>query len=486
MVFELCLGAKLAASRLVIGSVDRLVNLKTTYDETLERYAPGRQLLKAIIERLFTSHRGKVLEFHTDANSDNLAWASAKRWIKRVSVARSASTENILQLLWASRQMLTSKRKAPELMSDTLAVSVYRHTDEFPPDVQQFFDERTKENVEFSAQWYRNLLDTVYHNHNGVCIYILRKDGRTVAALPMLVKKSLLGHSMESLGNYYTSIYAPLIDPDLKARDLAHLLNSAKEAYKPLNSFRFSPMDPASSSFCTLLEALHLSGFAAFQFFCFGNWYQPVNRDWNDYFQSREGKLRNTIRRMKKKLIAQGGVLELITHGDHLERGVAAYQEVYASSWKKPEPYPDFIPELIRTCAANNWLRLGVAWLNGIPIAAQIWIVANGKADIYKLAYDESYKCYAPGTLLTAMLMEHAIEKDRVAEVDYLIGDDSYKESWMSHRRERFGIMAYNPRTINGLFGLGQELLGRALKPFVTRTKKPTDSNTATSKAFLT
>ncbi|MHB8947777.1 MAG: GNAT family N-acetyltransferase [Rhodoferax sp.] len=490
MVFELWFGAQLAASRLVIGSADMLVILKTTYDEALERYAPGRQLLKAIIESLFTSHRGKVLEFYTDANADNLAWGTGKRWIKHVSVARSVIAENILQLLWASRQMLPLEHKPPELTSDTLGISVYHHTDEFPQDVQQFFDERTKDNVEFSAAWYRNLLNTVYHNHNGICIYVLRKGGRTVAALPLLVKKRLLGNGMESLGNYYSSIYAPLIDPDLKARDLAHLLNAAKEAYKPLNSFRFAPMDPESSSFCTLLEALHLSGFAAFRFFCFGNWHLRVNSDWKDYLQSREGKLRNTIRRMKAKLTAQGGVLELITNGSNLERGLAAYQQVYASSWKKPEPYPNFIPELIRTCAANNWLRLGVAWLNGVPIAAQIWIVANAKADIYKLAYDESYKCYAPGTLLTAMLMEHAIEKDQVTEVDYLIGDDSYKESWMSHRRERFGIMAYNPRTINGLFGLGQELLGRALKPLlkplVSRIRKPIGKNTATSKAFFT
>lgn len=486
MVYELWLGAQLAASRLVISSADMLIILKTTYDEALERYAPGRQLLKAIIESLFTSHRGKILEFYTDANADNLAWATGQRWIRHVSVPRSAVTETLLQLLWASRQMLALERKPPVMLSDPLAISVYHHTDEFPQDVQQFFDERTRENVEFSVEWYRNLLNTVYHDHNNVtcvCIYVLRKDGRTVAALPLLVKKRLGGNSIESLGNYYTSIYAPLIAADLKARDLAHLLDAVKKAYQPLHSFRFAPMDPESSSFCTLLEALRLSGFATFRFFCFGNWYLPVNTDWKEYLQSREGKLRNTIRRMKSKLAAQGGVLELITNGIHLERGLAAYQQVYASSWKKPEPYPNFVPELIRTCAANNWLRLGVAWLNGIPIAAQLWIVANGKADIYKLAYDESYKCYAPGTLLTAMLMEHAIEKDLVAEVDYLIGDDSYKKSWMSHRRERFGIMAYNPRTINGLFGLGEELLRRAfkplLKPLVSRTRNPIGKNTA-------
>ena len=112
----------------------------------------------------------------------------------------------------------------------------------------------------------------------------------------------------------------------------------------------------------------------------------------------------------------------------------------------------------------RGWLRLGVAWLKDEPVAAQLWIVAGGKANIYKLAYHEGYKSYAPGTLLTAMLMQHVMEQDRVAEIDYLIGDDAYKKSWMNQRRERWGLIAYNPRSLAGLLGLVRELAGRTLK----------------------
>ena len=72
---------------------------------------------------------------------------------------------------------------------------------------------------------------------------------------------------------------------------------------------------------------------------------------------------------------------------------------------------------------------------------------------------------------MTAMLMEHAIEKDRVVEADYLIGDDPYKKAWMSHRRERRGIIAYNPRSIIGIFGLSREVLSRTLKAIVARVR---------------
>jgi len=86
--------------------------------------------------------------------------------------------------------------------------------------------------------------------------------------------------------------------------------------------------------------------------------------------------------------------------------------------------------------------------------------VAHGRADIYKLAYDEAYKALAPGTLLTAALMEEALDVDGVREIDYLIGDDPYKATWMSQRRERFGLIAYDPLTPRGLFGLIRQAAG--------------------------
>ena len=50
-------------------------------------------------------------------------------------------------------------------------------------------------------------------------------------------------------------------------------------------------------------------------------------------------------------------------------------------------------------------------------------------------------------------MMQHVIEVDRVHEVDYGSGDDPYKKDWMSARRERWGLVARNPRTARGLIG---------------------------------
>ena len=122
------------------------------------------------------------------------------------------------------------------------------------------------------------------------------------------------------------------------------------------------------------------------------------------------------------------------------------------------------MPGLIRICADQEWLRLGVAYVNEEPVAAQLWIVSGGAALIFKLAYDEQFAKLSAGTLLTSALMQHVLDVDKVSEVDYLSGDDEYKKSWMSHRRERWGIIAFNTTSLWGWLQIVRHIGGRALK----------------------
>ena len=381
----------------------------------------------------------------------------------------------MLTLMRSAGQKASFEAAAPSIGSDggsRESMEVFVHPGEFPVDVQQFFASSETTSIELGATWYHNLVDAVYQNHPGVRFYVLRRGGLPIAALPVLVEQASLAKHLHSLANYYSALYAPVIAAEAGADELARLIRFIRFKNAPLASFKFAPMDPDATSYCRLHDALKLAGLAPFSFFCFGNWFLPVESSWPAYLASRDGVLRSTIKRMAKKFVNAGGVLELIQGGDQLERGLVAYERVYAASWKVAEPFQKFMPGLMRACAGRGWLRLGVAWLGSEPIAAQLWIVANGKASIYKLAYDENQKAYAPGTLLTAMLMQHVIEKDGIAEIDYLIGDDPYKKSWMTKRRERWGLVAYNPWALAGLYGLGREVMGRTLKLLMSTVKK--------------
>ena len=476
VVLELYVGSRLAASRLIIRNDRMQVMLKTTYDESLGDVAPGRQLLYRSLQLALSSPKSGSVEFYTNTAREQAEWASSFRYIRHKQIFRHEVVAETYQLLTFWKRGLLpgdDSGRASRINFPASSVKSYRTIADVPQDARDLFAATARDNVECSPGWFANLEQTVFADETGVRYYVSRVGKQCQTVLPLRLTHDRWTHRIEALGNFYTSLYAPALSETATALDLTNVLQEAIREHSGAHVMRFSPMDAESPVYEMLLTALRSIGWIPFGFFCFGNWYQKVETGWQDYLMQRDGQLRNTIKRKGKKFAVEGGTLGIVTGGAELEPGIEAYNAVYAVSWKKPEPYPEFIPGLIRWLAARGWLRLGVARINGRPVAAQLWIVSHGKASIFKLAYDEEYAEYAPGTLLTAHLMQHAIERDRVREIDYLIGDDPYKASWMSHRRERWGVVAYNPRTAMGLALLTRETLGRAWAHLSHKTSVP-------------
>ena len=90
-------------------------------------------------------------------------------------------------------------------------------------------------------------------------------------------------------------------------------------------------------------------------------------------------------------------------------------------------------------------LRLGIARADGRAVAMQLWTVEGGTAWIHKLANLPDATGLSPGTVLTDALVEQAIDRDRVATIDFGTGNDPYKRDWMEVVRPRYRIDALNP-----------------------------------------
>ena len=337
----------------------------------------------------------------------------------------------------------------PVQFDDHLFVEQYTFTAPLPVDVQQFFASSGHRNVELQPEWFSLLTAHVPGLAANGRLLVLRRDGRCVAAWPVQV-----GQEAGALRNYFTALYAPTHSACVTSDELAHLVRALRLASRGTGTLRFDPMDADDPCFAMLEQALQKAGLRTSRYFRFGNWHLPcAGQSWQRYLQERPGVLRNTIRRMQKRFRGAGGRIEILDGSKGLDEAVAAYQKVYAASWKQQEPLHGFVEALIRDCAARGRLRFAVAWLHDEPVAAQVWIVDFARAEIFKLAYDDAYKHFSPGTLLTAALLEHAFDVDKVAEVDYLIGDDPYKSAWMTTRRERWGIVAFDIRTLDGMLG---------------------------------
>lgn len=256
----------------------------------------------------------------------------------------------------------------------------------------------------------------------------------------------------QALTNYYASLYSPIVTPFVsKAAPARELVGKLSARGSHVSTVQLAPLSTEDAD--AMSAALDDRGFYVKRYFCFGNWYLPcIDQSYDEYMARCDSKLRNTIARKSKKFFADpANRLEIITDPADVDRAVSAYSTVYLNSWKQPEPYPGFVPGWARICAQHGWLRLGVAWVDDVPVAAQFWFVIDGRAFIFKLAYDEAFAGLSAGTILTARMFKHALDVDQVDEIDYLTGDDGYKKGWMTHRRERVGLIACNTRSIRGL-----------------------------------
>jgi hypothetical protein len=330
--------------------------------------------------------------------------------------------------------------------------------------LKRAFSEHEAMNPQYGTNWLANLGAHALDENDKAFIFIARLSQDDFVACPL--KLSSKHRKAHSLCTFYTSAYAPIVCSQTPELLYIALFQHLAEVEK-ISTLIFSPMDVSSPAFGHIKHALAKTGWAGcHEFFCFGNWVHLVqDPTYESYLASRPSKLRNTVGRKTRKFLAEDrGELEIVHGGNNLDRAIEDYISVYNSSWKIEEPYPDFIPALLRLAAECGWLRLGIARYDTVAVASQIWLVCAGTAYIFKLAYHEDYKRLSAGTVLTAHMMQSVIEDDRVSKIDYLSGDDAYKADWMTERREQWGIAAFNPRSTEGLTHLIEHKLKRLLK----------------------
>ena len=346
----------------------------------------------------------------------------------------------------------------------TPTATVFERLNDLPADALQTLANDVRCGLYGTPDWYANLLENVNLGPgNRAAFHVVRSGNEVRLVLPLLVKPA--EHLVTSLANFFSPLSAPAVHPSADRADWATLFKAVRAAYRGITEIHLGPLpQELEANDGALAQGLRDAGYRLQPYFSFGNWYLPRTMPWEAYWAQRPSTLKNTVERKGRRFAKMGGCLEVICGEPGLERGIAAFQAVYADSWKGAEPHPGFMPGLLRTAAKQGWLRLGVAWLNGDAVAVQAWFCARGKADIYKLAYRERHRDLSAGSLLSAALMQHVIAVDGVHEVDYLMGDDPYKRGWVSHRRERWSLAAYDAFSWRGNLAWLNQHLGRLFR----------------------
>jgi hypothetical protein len=229
----------------------------------------------------------------------------------------------------------------------------------------------------------------------------------------------------------------------------------AKALRKRLHRIEIFPLEDPEP----LARAFRRAGWATFVTPATASWrFDTAGQDFDAYWASRPGKLRNTAQRKAKA----GFDIEI--HRSFDEQAWAAYESIYAASWKPDEGAPAFLRALAEREGAAGTLRLGIARKDGVPLAAQLWLVEGGTAWIHKLAYREDSKSLSPGTVLSMAMFRHALDEDKVKRIDYGTGDEAYKRDWMGERATLWRLEAYNPRSLRGLGGAARAALSALVR----------------------
>ena len=265
---------------------------------------------------------------------------------------------------------------------------------------------------------------------------------------------SVDGGRATPLSNWYCLRFGPVIEG--KASDAA--LDSLADGLRRggVKSLSLSPLgqnDP-------LPAALKRQGWITRHGPANVNWrIRTAGQNFEQYWAARPSQLRNTAKRRAKT-----AGLETRIHDRFDAAAWADYETVYDNSWKPAEGSPALMRKLAEAEGAAGTLRLGLAYRDGAPVAAQLWTVEHGVATIHKLAYRHDAKHYSPGTVLSVEMFRRAIDEDKVGTIDFGIGDDPYKADWMDEPAPLYGLDAYDGRSIGGLIALVRAAVAKLVR----------------------
>lgn len=346
-----------------------------------------------------------------------------------------------------------------------------------PAPHRELVDSAGRDDYFCDPQWCDHVMEHFYPGAHRVQVYALEQmaDGAPVLLMPLRacnIDYSAFG--ARTLGSIshpenYTTV-AMIFSPNAEDREslLIHLLTHFRKSSVDL--LRLWPVDTASDNGQMLRRALTKAGFWA-QFYAnsYNRYEDTAGLSYEEYFAQRSANLRYSVRRRQRALEKSGQLeLALYTGTDGLDEAIEDYCAVSLGSWKEAESMvSEDMLALIRLTAAKGCMRLGILRFNGIPAAAQFWMVVGGVGHCSRLAYHDDFRQQAVGVVLTNFMISHVLDDDHVSRIDFGYGEEDYKGGWMKNARDYYGILAFNPRTRKGLLHGVKNIVGRPLKRLI-------------------
>lgn len=216
----------------------------------------------------------------------------------------------------------------------------------------------------------------------------------------------------------------------------------------------FGYLDPGCPTSAGFRRGLRERGYRSMTEVAVRSPFTDTSGDWSVYQQRLSKNRRTGLRRHERRLREQGELgLEIHDGTENLEALLAEGYRVEASGWKGTEgtaiqSSPEtrqFYSAVARWAAEKRWLRLAFLRLNGRAIAFEFLLRHDDVIYDLKGGYDDAYRRWGPGVLLTYRLLEESFADPEVRSFEWLGEADPYKLEWSDGQRERLRLRSFAP-----------------------------------------
>jgi CelD/BcsL family acetyltransferase involved in cellulose biosynthesis len=321
----------------------------------------------------------------------------------------------------------------------------------------QFVKDKKLHHPFLEHDWFELWFEHFKDKHK-LLILILKDEDEMKAMCPLMLTdeniRGFLVKKIELIGNIYSPIRNILFanQKNKEMKKSAQVLFSFLAAQNDWDIMDLNSLPEEDFEFEMIHDVLREVGLKQKEYFCFHNCYlDNITYSGKEFFNNRPKVIRKDIPYCQRRLGKMGHLeFKLVDNDTTIDRYMDYYYEVYSNSWQQSEDVgPSFHRDLAKLAAHKGTLRLGFLFLDNAPIASQFWLVSNKTAYILKTVYDQKLSKFSPGKILTLQMFMNVIDIDKVAQIDFLYGDDPYKKDWVHNTRARKGILIFN-NTIKG------------------------------------
>ncbi|WP_286270987.1 GNAT family N-acetyltransferase [Thalassotalea hakodatensis] len=271
-------------------------------------------------------------------------------------------------------------------------------------------------------------------------LHTLWCDEQLVAALPLYQEQGFLGAKVfKNLMSFYSTEISLLTHSDFPESGQL-LYDHIIEA----NRWHFFELGPIVNN---RLKLHYFNTVVAQQ----TNWFIRDVDSEEAYFSARPSRLKNTLKRKNKQLTKHNYRFQIAQDPTSVKQMFTDYQAIYQQSWKGQEFSDDFILATCLSAQAQQKLCFATLYIDDTPAASQIWFTQQDQVSIFKLAYDPQFSSLSVGSLLSEYMTKHVLRHCGMRHIEFGMGDERYKQDWMSEKQYRYRYLVFNTKSIIGI-----------------------------------